>query len=70
MSITLAGILISCSGMAVVAMVIFGVLPEGNPTLEYTLIAIGWVFILFGVWVRWYGMKKERELEEKKKQLK
>ncbi len=67
MSIVLAGILVSCSGMAVVAAVVLGVLPEGNQKLELALIGIGWVFVILGLIIRWKGSKMERELEEKKK---
>lgn len=52
MSIVTAGMLISFSGMIVVAAAIFGILPKEPAVMHYTFIAIGWVFILFGIGVR------------------
>ena len=70
MSIVMAGMLISFSGMAVVAAVIFGILPADNKTMQYTFLAIGWIFIIIGVFIRYKGMKMEREREERLKKQK
>lgn len=61
MSIVTAGMLISFSGMIVVAAAIFGILPKEPAVMHYTFIAIGWVFILFGIGIRIWGMKLERK---------
>lgn len=70
MSIVMAGMLISFSGMAVVAAVIFGILPADNKTMQYAFLAIGWVFVIIGVVIRYKGMKMEREREERLKNQK
>ncbi len=70
MSIVMAGMLISFSGMAVVAAVIFGILPADNKTMQYAFLAIGWVFVIIGVVIRYKGMKMEREREERSKNQK
>ena len=70
MSIVMAGMLISFSGMAVVAAVIFGILPADNKTMQYAFLAIGWIFIIIGVVIRYKGMKMEREREERLKNQK
>ena len=70
MSIVMAGMLISFSGMAVVAAVIFGILPADNKTMQYAFLAIGWVFVIIGVVIRYKGMKMEREREEQSKNQK
>lgn len=67
MSIVLAGLLITMSGISVVAVAIIGVIPDGYEKFELSLVAIGWVFIIFGMFVRWKGLKLEREMEERKK---
>ena len=70
MSIVMAGMLISFSGMAVVAAVIFGILPADNKTMQYAFLAIGWIFIIIGIVIRYKGMKMEREREERLKNQK
>lgn len=64
MSIVTAGMLISFSGMVVVAAAILGILPKDPIMMNYVFIAIGWVFILLGVGIRIWGIK----LEKKQKQ--
>ncbi|MFF5995322.1 hypothetical protein AAGS61_11255 [Lysinibacillus sp. KU-BSD001] len=68
MNIVMAGLLISVSGMTVIAAAIFGVIPPENKPLQYAFIAIGWVFVIIGMIVRWKGMKMEREQEKRRKQ--
>lgn len=65
MSITLAGLLVSFSGIAVVIASLI-VLPEGIGTFKYVVFGIGWVFIIIGLIVRIYGMKMERKIEQQK----
>jgi putative Ca2+/H+ antiporter (TMEM165/GDT1 family) len=66
MSIVMAGMLVSFSGMAVIAAVIFGVLPADNKSMQYAFLAIGWIFVIIGVIIRYKGMKMEREQEQKR----
>ncbi|MGN7476362.1 hypothetical protein ACTHOQ_00800 [Solibacillus silvestris] len=61
MSIITAGLLISFSGIIVVCLGLFDVIPDATKTLNYVFIAIGWVFILIGIIVRIVGMKLERK---------
>ena len=56
-----AGLLVSFSGMAVVAFAIFGIVPENNQSLEYAFMIIGWVFIIIGFIIRYKGLKIERQ---------
>ena len=69
MSITLAGLLVTFSGIAVVIAGLL-VIPETAGSFKYVVVAIGWVFIIVGIVVRIYGMKMERKIEEMKKQNK
>lgn len=66
MSIVTAGMLISFSGMIVVAAALLGVVPPDNKLMVYIFVAIGWIFILFGVAVRIYGLKMEKKIREAK----
>lgn len=66
MNIVTAGMLISFSGMIVVAAALLGVVPPDNKLMIYSFVAIGWVFILFGVAVRIYGLKMEKKIREAK----
>ena len=66
MNIVTAGMLISFSGMIVVAAALLGVVPPDNKLMIYIFVAIGWVFILFGVAVRIYGLKLEKKIKEAK----
>ncbi|ATP39809.1 hypothetical protein CSE16_06940 [Solibacillus sp. R5-41] len=61
MSIITAGLLISFSGIVVVCLGLFDVLPNAGTTLNYVFIGIGWVFILIGIVVRIIGMKVEKK---------
>ena len=67
MSIVTAGMLISFSGMVVVAAALLGIVPPDNKTMIYVFVAIGWVFILFGVAVRIYGLKLEKKYKDAQK---
>lgn len=69
MSITLAGLLVTFSGIAVVIVGLL-VIPETAGSFKYVVVAIGWVFIIVGIVVRIYGMRMERKIEEMKKQHK
>ena len=64
MSIITAGMLISFSGMIVVAAAILGVLPKEPAIMHYTFIGIGWVFILIGIGIRIWGIKLERKYKK------
>ena len=66
MSIVMAGLLVSISGMAVVAAAILGVIPPENKPMQFAFIGIGWVFIIIGIAVRIYGMKMEKKIEQSK----
>lgn len=66
MNIVTAGMLISFSGMVVVAAALLGIVPPDNKLMVYIFVAIGWVFILFGVAVRIYGLKMEKKIREAK----
>ncbi len=70
MSIVMAGVLISFSGMAVIAAVIFGILPADNQTMQLAFLAIGWVFVLIGAIIRYKGLKMERKRDQAKEQQK
>ncbi|MEK4229174.1 hypothetical protein [Solibacillus sp. FSL H8-0538] len=61
MSLVMAGLLVSFSGIVVVCIAIFNVLPEGNQALEYAFMAIGWVFVIIGMIIRYKGLKLERQ---------
>lgn len=63
MSITLAGMLVTFSGIAVVLAGLM-VIPEEVGPFKYVVIGIGWVFILIGIAVRVYGMKKEKQMNK------
>lgn len=65
MSIALAGLLVTFSGIAVVLAGIL-VLPETVGNFKFVVIAIGWVFIIIGVIVRTIGYKMERKILEQK----
>ena len=65
MSITLAGMLVTFSGIAVVLAGLM-VIPEEVGPFKYVVIAIGWVFIIIGIAVRIYGMKQEKKIEQLK----
>jgi len=60
MSIVTAGMLVSFSGMLVVVAAILGILPKEPIMMHYVFIGIGWVFILFGIGIRIFGIKMER----------
>ena len=60
MSLVMAGLLVSFSGMVVVAIAIFGIVPD-NQSLEYAFMVIGWVFIIIGFIIRYKGLKIERQ---------
>ena len=66
MSLVMAGMLVSVSGMAVIAAAIFGVIPPENKSLQYAFIAIGWGFVIIGIIIRYKGLKLEREQEKRK----
>lgn len=61
MNIVTAGMLVSFSGIIVVCLGLFGILPNTNQTLNYVFIGIGWLFILIGIVIRIIGMKLERK---------
>ncbi|MEK5080042.1 hypothetical protein MKX73_14025 [Solibacillus sp. FSL W7-1436] len=61
MNIVTAGMLVSFSGIIVVCLGLFGILPNTNQTLNYVFIGIGWIFILIGIVIRIIGMKLERK---------
>lgn len=61
MSIVTAGLLVSFSGIIVVCLGLFDVLPDATKTVNYVFIGIGWVFILVGIIIRIIGMKLERK---------
>lgn len=61
MSIVTAGFLISFSGIVVVCLGLFDVLPEAGKTLNYVFVGIGWIFIIIGIVVRIIGMKIEKK---------
>jgi len=60
-NIVTAGMLVSFSGIIVVCLGLFGILPNTNQTLNYVFIGIGWIFILIGIVIRIIGMKLERK---------
>ncbi|MEK4629144.1 MAG: hypothetical protein ABS944_03065 [Solibacillus sp.] len=61
MSIVTAGLLVSFSGIIVVCLGLFNVIPNTTQTLNYVFVGIGWIFILIGVVIRIIGMKMERK---------
>ncbi|WP_079526112.1 hypothetical protein [Solibacillus isronensis] len=61
MNIVTAGMFVSFSGIIVVCLGLFGILPNTNQTLNYVFIGIGWIFILIGIVIRIIGMKLERK---------
>lgn len=61
MSIVTAGLLVSFSGIIVVCLGLFDILPDATKTVNYVFIGIGWVFILVGIIIRIIGMKLERK---------
>ena len=63
MSIVTAGLLISFSGIIVVCLGLFDVIPNSTQLLNYVFIGIGWVFILVGIVVRIVGMKLEKKIK-------
>ena len=63
MSIVTAGLLISFSGIIVVCLGLFDVIPNSTQTLNYVFIGIGWLFILLGIVVRIVGMKLEKKIK-------
>ncbi len=67
MSIVLSGMLVTFSGIAVILAAIFVIPPEFK-ALVYAFFAIGWVFVIAGVAIRWYGMKQERKIDAMKQQ--
>lgn len=60
MSIVMSGLLVSFSGILVVCIGLFNVLPNMNQTMQYVFIGIGWVFVIAGMIIRFIGMKQER----------
>ena len=66
MSLVTSGLLVSFSGIIVVCLGLFNVLPNMNPTMQYVFIGIGWVFIILGMIVRFIGMRQERRQQKKK----
>lgn len=65
MSIVTAGLLVSFSGIFVVCLGLFDVIPNSNQTLNYIFIGIGWIFILIGIVIRIVGMKMEKKYKQK-----
>lgn len=65
MSLVTSGLLISFSGIVVVCLGLFNVLPNMNETMQYAFIGIGWVFIILGIIVRFIGMRQERRQKNK-----
>lgn len=66
MSIVMAGFLVSISGMVVIVAAILGVVPPENKTMQLAFIAIGWVFVIIGIIIRWKGLKIERQQQNRK----
>ncbi|MCH7321416.1 hypothetical protein LZ480_05870 [Solibacillus sp. MA9] len=64
MSIVTAGLLISFSGIIVVCLGLFDVIPNSNQTLNYIFIGLGWIFILIGIVIRIVGMKLEKKYQK------
>ena len=69
MSITLAGMLVTFSGIAVVLAALM-ILPPEVGTFKYVVFGIGWVFIIIGIAVRIYGMKMEKKIDQLKQKNK
>lgn len=67
MSLVTAGMLITFSGIAVVAAALLGIVPPDNKPMLYTFVGVGWVFIIFGVIVRIIGLKLERKYKKAEK---
>lgn len=65
MSISLAGMLVMFSGIFVVLMVIFEVLPWLNDATKIVFIGIGLSFVLTGAIVRYKGLKSEMKQQNK-----
>lgn len=70
MSIVMAGVLVSFSGILVIAAVILGILPADNKTMQLAFLAIGWVFVVIGAIIRYKGLKMDRQREQAKERLK
>ncbi|MGN7116808.1 hypothetical protein [Lysinibacillus odysseyi] len=70
MSIVMAGVLVSFSGILVIASVILGILPADNKTMQIAFLAIGWIFVVIGAIIRYKGLKMERNREQAKEQSK
>ena len=70
MSIVMAGVLVSFSGILVIAAVILGILPADNKTMQLAFLAIGWIFVVIGSIIRYKGLKMDRQREQAKEQLK
>ncbi|MEK4699667.1 hypothetical protein MKX47_08705 [Solibacillus sp. FSL R7-0668] len=64
MSIVTAGLLVSFSGIIVVCLGLFDVIPNSNQTLNYIFIGLGWIFILIGIVIRIVGMKLEKKYQK------
>jgi uncharacterized membrane protein len=64
LSIVTAGLLVSFSGIIVVCLGLFNIIPNTTQTLNYVFIGIGWVFILIGVVIRIFGMKLEQKYKK------
>ena len=60
----MAGLLVSFSGIIVICLGIFSVLPGSNQTIEYVFIGIGWLFVIIGMIIRFQGMKIERQIKK------
>jgi len=63
-SIVTAGLLVSFSGIIVVCLGLFDVIPNSNQTLNYIFIGLGWIFILIGIVIRIVGMKLEKKYQK------
>ncbi len=70
MSIVMAGVLVSFSGILVIAAVILGILPADNKTMQLAFLAIGWIFVVIGAIIRYKGLKMDRQREQAKERLK
>ena len=70
MSIVMAGVLVSFSGILVIAAVILGILPADNKTMQLAFLAIGWIFVVIGAIIRYKELKMDRQREQAKEQLK
>lgn len=70
MSIVMAGVLVSFSGILVIAAVILGILPADNKTMQLAFLAIGWIFVIIGAIIRYKGLKMDRQREQAKERQK